>query len=144
MKKLLYFCLIVGILFWAMNNAMAGPLIFNPVIPSLFGGGNPGMEQVLLNEAQIQDPHEFLVKKSEPTPPKDPLDTFDQRTIDRIFSILSSKIADAVFGEEGLGTKHYTVGNYGVDINSGSEGIRVQITDNITLKSTTMEIPYLY
>lgn len=146
MKKLLclYIVVIVVVivfLFGISGTVNAGQLVYDPVNPSF--GGSPLNGSWMLNSAQIQDPHGFLVKKSEPTPAKNPLETFQKQITDRIFYTLSSRIVNAAFGEEGLVTGHYTVGEYNVDINSGdSRGISVKITDNNTLNSTTVEVPY--
>lgn len=128
-------CALFGSLLLANGKITASELVWAPVNPS-FVGGNPLNGAFLLNAAQAQN------DKKEPKAQSTPLQEFNQTLNRQILYRLSSKLVDAAFGESGLKSGHYTMGNFVVDISTDANGLNVNILDNTTGGSTTVQVPY--
>jgi len=134
-KKLIFVCLFLAGLFF-INPAMADQLAFKFISPSF--GGDPNNGVFLLNEAQMQNGF-----KSPATPQLSPLDQFNTILNQQILYQLSQKLTASAFGESGgLQPGHYQMGNFVVDVSTGTNGLTVNIVDTSTGQTTTVQIPY--
>ena len=115
------------------GSAAAGELRFNFINPNF--GGNPLNGSYLLGMAGAQN--DFTEDKG-----RDPLQEFEEQLNSRILSELGRRLTEEAFGEEGLRSGNYQLGDYSIDIDTGAgDGISVEIFDFSSGGSTTIEIP---
>jgi len=140
MKRLLIGVFLVIVIFLLSRNvAIATELIYMPVNPSF--GGHPANGQWLLNSAEAQN--KFKESSDERRRlERNPLQDFENQLSRRILSNLASRIVNMAFGEDDLEGGHYVIGDLTIDITTGTDEIRVVITDRGTGNTTTIEIPY--
>ena len=141
MKNIKLYLLIVGIL-TGLSTLKGQDFVYTPINPA-FGGGYTYNYNWLLSSAEaqnnIQDPNQ---KPATDPFASNPLADFQNNLNRQILNELSQKIIQSQFGESGLTTGQYTLGNYQVNINSASNGINVVVTDNSTGNETTVVVPY--
>lgn len=128
------FVLIVIVTFCGLwgYTALATEIIYTPVNPSF--GGSPLNSSHLLNSANAQN--EFQDDEL------DAIEEFEDQLRRRLLSEISRKITTDTFGDEGLTAGTYTIGDYSIDVDTGStDGIIVEIQDFSTGGTTTIEIP---
>ncbi len=109
----------------------ASELVYQPVNPSFGGLSMNG--SVLMGSASAQN----TFRDEE-----DLLADFENQLTRRILSSLALKITDSVFGEDGLSSGSYNVGDISIEVNDGADGVEVSITDYSTGGSTTINIPH--
>jgi curli production assembly/transport component CsgF len=111
--------------------------VYEPVNPA-FGGSYLNYSW-LMNSAKAQN-------KFQSTPDysfnQNPLDNFQQSLQRQVLSSLTQKVLRDRFGDIDLSKKSsYELGQFSININPGSEGIDINISDNSTGKQTTVTIP---
>ena len=115
--------------------ALATELVYQPVNPAF--GGNPLNGTWLLNNATAQDNN-----KDPEVTGQSALDSFKDTLQKRILSVLAQRVTQQILGEDGLATGSYTLDNFFINVtDTGDGGLNVQITDNDTGQSTTIEVP---
>lgn len=137
--KLIHSLFIVAFLCLMMpTNLKAQDFVYTPINSSF--GGNPYNYNWLINSAteqnRIEDPNE------EDKYQTDPLDDFEANLKRQILNQLSSKLVNAIFGEDSeLEAGSYTLGNYQVDIFEDGSGVVINVTDILTGNYSNVVIP---
>lgn len=99
-------------------------------------GGSPLNGSFLLGSATAQNSYE------EDDEAEDSLKDFEEQLTRRVLSDISRKITNDAFGEDELLSGHYTIGDFSIDVDTGSgDGIVVEINDSSTGGSTIIEVP---
>jgi len=129
---LAFLCLMMPI------DLMAQDFVYTPINSSF--GGNPYNYNWLLNSAteqnRIEDPNEEDQFRT------DPLEDFEDNLKRQILNQLSSRLVNAIFGEENeLETGSYMLGNYQVDIFEDAGGVTINVTDVLTGDYSNVVIP---
>lgn len=138
MRKLTTFFVCCAICVLAPSRITgASPLIWIPINPSF--GGSPYNASWLMASAQAQNK---LVEKTTPYRFRDTLEDFQNNLNRQILSRLSRRIVDAAFGEEGLDSGFYDLGDFTIDVTTDVDGIHVVITETQTGSETRVEVPY--
>ncbi|MGI6457404.1 MAG: curli production assembly/transport component CsgF [bacterium] len=137
-KKLIPYALGISML-WGTASAGASELIFDFVNPAF--GGNPLNGSWLMSSAQVQN----KLRDSSSTSSllqRDPIKDFQESLNRQILYHLSRQIIQSAFGEEGLESGHYNVGDFMIDVSTGLDGIRLVITNPVDNSETIIEVPY--
>lgn len=134
-----FVCCILGVLFLMPSLTTASELVFTFINPAF--GGNPFNAQWLMDSAQIQNKFKEPLEEWK-MPETDPIEDFKKSLNRQILYKLSSKIIDSAFGEGGLESGHYDLGDYTIDISITLSGIRIVLTDIATGNQTIIEVPY--
>lgn len=131
------------ILFFLFNisNLYAQQLVYTPINPSF--GGSPLNGSWLFSQAQAQNG--FTAGGSSAYSPysTDPLADFTSSLNRQILSQLSRNLISSMFGENGLESGRYEIGDYIIDITPGADGITIIIDDLVNGGETTIVVPYL-
>jgi len=123
------------VLFLVANEAISQDLIYKPINPAF--GGDTFNYQWLLSSAQAQNKLDQSASKQS----TNPLDNFEDNLNRLVLNELSRKLANQIFGEEGLQEGTYKVGPYQVSVLSGIDGIKIGIT-GADGNSTEIKVPY--
>ena len=75
-------------------------------------------------------------------PETNPIEDFKKSLNRQILYRLSSQIINSAFGEEGLESGHYDLGDYTIDVSTSLNGIKIILTDIATGNQTIIEVPY--
>lgn len=133
---------IICVLFVTMgccSLAQGQDLIYQPKNPAF--GGHYLNYSWLLSSASAQDttkdPEEGQNKEGEGQ-----LDIFSESLNRQLLNQLSRQIIEGQFGESGLESGSYLLGDFQVDIVSGLDGIYITIFDINTGGQTQITIPY--
>lgn len=127
----------LGAVLLPASTCLASELVYAPINPS-FIGGNPYNGAWLLSQAQAQDNNKD--PESIESSSSDPLSNFKTVLDQQILSLLSQQIITSAFGESGLKSGTYNMGDYKIVV-TNTNGINVSITDTTTGKSTTVNVP---
>jgi len=118
---------------------LASELIYQPINPSF--GGNALNGQILLSKAKAQN------KYKDPSLEKgrDSLNSFEEQLNRQVLSLLSRRILDEAFGEEGLSDGGiFQSGDFLIEIITTDPAvITVSITNTVTRETTSIEIPVI-
>lgn len=131
------------ILFFLFNisNLYAQQLVYTPINPSF--GGSPLNGSWMLSQAQAQNGFTAGGGSSGYSPySTDPLADFTSSLNRQILSQLSRNLISSMFGENGLESGRYEIGDYIIDITPGADGITI-IDDLVNGGETTIVVPYL-
>lgn len=131
---LLAFCTFVT------TQALATELVYQPINPNF--GGNPLNGGYLLSSATLQDPYGFLKDPEKKVPVKTPIQQFNERLTNSVLSKLSDKIVASAFGEDNLSPGTYKIDSFDITVSSDLNGIKVNINDTSTGKTTQVQVPY--
>lgn len=142
MKRLVMYVvcgIVCGLFLMFAGVATATELVWVPINPS-FGGPSYNATWLMVS-ATAQNK---LKEGSNPGNPytRDLIQDFESSLNRQILYRLSRKIIDAAFGEEGLESGYYNIGDYTIDVGSNLAGICIVVTDTGTGSTTTVEIPY--
>lgn len=140
MRKL--FLLTFGVLLLFSTQGKAQDFVYTPKNPAF--GGNTFNYQWMLSSAQAQDTYEAPGNGSDPYSRynSNPVDDFAESLNRQILSRLSRELVTRQFGEEALSEGSYVLGDYQIDIGNAGDGININIVDNSTGATTTVEVPY--
>jgi curli production assembly/transport component CsgF len=130
-------------LFWAGITG-ATELVYTPVNPSF--GGNPLNGTYLLGSAGAQNKFKDTSQLSLATASgqTDPVQSFKDQLNRRILSGLADRLVNNAFGEQGLTTGDYTMGDFSVHVDvSDPTNTSVTIFDKGTGNTTNIQIPTL-
>jgi curli production assembly/transport component CsgF len=138
MKTLKILCVVLATLA-SFSLARGQDLIYQPRNPAF--GGHYLNYSWLLSSASAQDntedPEEAAKKQGEGQ-----LESFSESLNRQLLNQLSRQIIEKQFGETGLETGSYLLGNFQVDIVSGLDGLYITIFDISTGGQTQITIPY--
>lgn len=134
-------CAMAAALLWigAAASLSATELVYQPVNPSF--GGFPANGAYLLDSALAQNKLKPPASDGFTLPQSDPLADFEESLNRRILSILADKVVSSAFGEEGLESGHFVIGDYVIDVGEAGTGIDVVITDPTSGNTTTINVP---
>lgn len=137
------FALLLVLMLVSGGKLHAQQLIYTPINPSF--GGSPLNGSWMQSEAQAEKTF------SAPSSPSSSglygagtsaLSNFQSTLDNAVLSELSQKIVSQIFSQNALTAGHYQFGNYIVDINPASDGIHINIQDNLNGGSTSVIVPY--
>lgn len=138
--RLLWWMVLLSVCTFVTTQALATELIYQPINPNF--GGNPLNGGYLLSSATLQDPHGFLKDPEKATPVKTPIQQFNERLTNSVLSKLSDKIVASAFGEDSLKPGTYKIDTFDITVSSDLNGIKVNINDTSTGKTTQVQVPY--
>ncbi len=135
MKKI---TLITILTLMAFSFCQAQDMVYKPKNPAF--GGDTFNYNWLLSSAQaqnlIEDPD--LLERTQGST----LDDFAESLNRQLLSQLSRQLVTTQFGEEGLETGNYTIGDFQVDVANSLEGLVITILDSAAGEQTQVIIPY--
>lgn len=133
--------LFIGILLLSAFKAGAQDFVYQPKNPAF--GGNPYNYSWLLSSAQAQDTYKAPATTTDRYGyTRDPAQDFAESLNRQILSRLSREIVTRQFGEDALEEGTYILGDYQIEIGSGTGGINITIVDNKTGAATQVSVPY--
>lgn len=129
------------VIFFVAGKGYAQDLVYQPKNPAF--GGNPYNYSWLMSSAQaqndIKDPSSASKYGGYNS---DPLSDFSASLNRQILSQLSRQIVLKQFGEEGLTSGTYILGDYQIEIGDQNNGLNITIKDNKSGTQTTVAVPY--
>lgn len=118
--------------------ATATELVWTPINPSF--GGQPYNGQWLLASAQAQDKY---ADRQQPTHRvTDLIQDFKANVQRQVLARLADRVVSEAFGEEGLESGFYDLGDFTVDVGTDVSGINVVLIDKTSGAQTTLQVPY--
>lgn len=131
-RVLIILCTVTMAWILFIHNAAASEIVYRPTNPSF--GGSPLNGSFLLGKASAQNSFEEEEKSA--------LEDFKEQLSRRITSELCRRLVQDAFGEDGLESGVYTVGEFSIEVDAGSiDGIVVTIRDSATGGETIIEVP---
>lgn len=137
------FIILIGILLCSTNQSFAQDFVYSAKNPAF--GGNPYNYSWMLSSAQAQDTYEAPSDESSLYRSyygSDPVNDFAESLNRQILSQLSRQIVSRQFGEDALEQGTYVLGDYQIEIGDAGAGLNINIVDNSTGATTTVEVPY--
>jgi curli production assembly/transport component CsgF len=137
------FIILIGLLLCSTNQSFAQDFVYSAKNPAF--GGNPYNYSWMLSSAQAQDTYEAPTDGRDPYSSyygSDPVNDFAESLNRQILSQLSRQIVSRQFGEDALETGTYVLGDYQIEIGDAGAGLNINIVDNSTGATTTVEVPY--
>ena len=113
-------------------------LVYKPINPAF--GGETFNYQWLMSSALEQN--KFKEESSLGLYGKDPLEDFKNSLNRQILNQLSRKLADNLFGENGLENGTYEMGDFQISISSTLAGINIYILNTADGNETSIIVPY--
>ncbi len=115
------------------QSLAASEMRYQPTHPAF--GGSPFNGSTLMSEAQAQRGFKA------PTPPTNTSADFARSITNSILSRVSSRIADAIYGENARESGSFDLGESKIDFQRRGATVVVTILDKTTGGSTTVEVP---
>lgn len=119
--------------------AKAQDFVYTPVNPAF--GGNTYNYSWLLNSADAQKKQTSSSATSSLSSSQTNLQNFTNNLNSQILNELTSRILQDQFGNFSLQNGQYTVGNYQININQGTQGVDINILDTQTGGQSSITIP---
>jgi len=141
MKKIVF--ILFGVFLLSMTQSFAQDFVYSAKNPAF--GGNPYNYSWMLSSAQAQDTYEAPSNGRDPYSSyygSDPVNDFAESLNRQILSQLSRQIVSRQFGEDALETGTYVLGDYQIEIGDAGAGLNINIIDNASGATTTVEVPY--
>jgi len=121
-------------------NSYSQDFVYSPVSPA-FGGSYLNYSW-LLSSAQAQNVLETEANADQQTSTQaDPLQQFADNLNRQILNSLTSQLLGNEFGFEELKDGTYTLGDYQIEVSTGSDGIHLILTDFVNGGQTSITIP---
>jgi len=113
-----------------VSGARGSDLVYTPTNPSFGGAYLNG--SFLLESANVQN--RFKEKKN-------PVEDFEAQLTRRVLGNLARRLTKSTFGDEGLSSGEYTIGDITIEIGDNPDGVDVTILDDSTGGTTNISIP---
>lgn len=128
-----YFLAPILMLIATTANVMASEMRYTPVNPSF--GGSPWNASYLSQSATEQ--RQFSAPLRETNRSQD----FSRSITNSLLSRVSGKIADAIYGENAQDSGRFVLGDTVVDFQKSGTDVIINIKDNATGETTTVQVP---
>jgi curli production assembly/transport component CsgF len=123
-----------------LHTGYSQDLIYRAKNPAF--GGETFNYQWLLSGAQAQDTYQNPASSANAFNSGSNLDNLRESLNRQLLSRLSSQLITNQFGEDDLQPGSYTIGDYRVDVSNTSDGVLIDVFDQLTGQSTQLIIPF--